>query len=61
MVEYGNFENGVTIADCDGAGRLDDKAHRSHNVGLTGHIGLQIHPGKELLIRFKDIEVRELE
>jgi hypothetical protein len=28
-------------------------------VGLKGHIGLQIHPGKELLIRFKDIQVRE--
>jgi len=26
-----------------------------------GHIGLQIHPGKGLLIRFKDIEVRESE
>ena len=53
--------NGVTVADCDGTGRLDDEAHRSHNVGLKGHIGLQIHPGKQLLIRFKDIEVRELE
>ena len=52
--------NGVTIADHDGAGRLDDEAHRSHNVGMKGHIGLQIHPGKELLIRFKDIEVRKL-
>jgi hypothetical protein len=52
--------NGVTIADYDGAGRLDDAAHRSHNVGLRGHIGLQIHPGKQLHIRFKDIEVKEL-
>ena len=40
---------------------MDDEAHRSHNVGLKGHIGLQIHPGKDLLIRFKDIEVRKLE
>jgi hypothetical protein len=53
--------NGVTVADCDGAGRLDDEAHRSHNVGLKGHIGLQIHSGKQLLIRFKDIEVRDLQ
>jgi hypothetical protein len=52
--------NGVTVADYDGAGRLDDEVHRDRNVGLKGHIGLQIHPGKELLIRFKDIEVREL-
>jgi hypothetical protein len=51
----------VTVADYDGAGRLDDEAHQSHRVGLKGHIGLQIHPGKELLIRFKDIQVRELE
>ena len=53
--------NGVTIADYDGAGRLDDEAHRKHNVGLNGHIGLQIHPGKQLRIRFKDIEIRDLE
>lgn len=52
--------NGVTIADYDGAGRLDDKAHRSHNVGMMGHVGLQIHPGGELLIRFKDIKLRML-
>lgn len=52
--------NGVTIADYDGSGRLDDPIHRKHHVGLEGHIGLQIHPGGELLIRFKDIEVREL-
>jgi len=53
--------NGVTIADYDGSGRLDDDAHRSHNVGLNGHIGLQIHSGKQLLIRFKDVELKELE
>lgn len=52
--------NGVTIADYDGAGRLNDKAHQSHNVGMKGQIGLQIHPGGELLIRFKDILVRPL-
>lgn len=52
--------NGVTIADYDGAGRLDDAAHRKHNVGMKGHIGLQIHPGGKLLIRFKDIKLRTL-
>jgi hypothetical protein len=50
----------VIVADYDGTGRLDDKAHRSHNVGMMGHIGLQIHPGGELLIRFKDIKLRTL-
>jgi len=49
--------NGVTIADYDGAGRLNDETHRSRNVGMEGHIGLQIHPGNESLIRFKDIKV----
>ena len=51
--------NGVPVADCDGAGRLDDADHRRHGVGLSGHIGLQIHPGKQLLIRFKEIELRQ--
>ena len=55
------FINGVTIADYDGAARLDDETHRARNVSMKGHIGLQIHPGNELLIRFKDIEVRELQ
>jgi len=53
--------NGVVVADYDGSGRLNDEAHRSHNVGLRGHIGLQIHSGEEFLIRFKDVEVRELD
>jgi len=39
----------------------NDEVHRKHNVGMKGHIGLQIHPGGQLLIRFKDIEGRELE
>ncbi len=52
--------NGVVVADYDGSGRLDDQTHRDRNVGMKGHIGLQIHPGKQLLIRFKDIKVREL-
>jgi hypothetical protein len=47
------------VADYDGKGRLDDEAQRSHNVGMKGHIGLQIHPGADLLIRFKEIEVRQ--
>ncbi len=53
--------NGVQVADYNGTGRLDGQAHRSRNVGMKGHLGLQIHPGKELLIRFKDLKVKELE
>jgi hypothetical protein len=52
--------NGVLVADYDGAGRLDDEAHRARNVGLKGHVGLQIHPGGQMLIRFKDIQLRQL-
>lgn len=52
--------NGVQVADYDGAGRLDDDAHRARKVGLKGHIGLQIHPGGTLRIRFKDLQLQEL-
>ncbi len=51
--------NGVQITDCDGAGILDDAIHRDRNVGIVGHIALQIHKGDQLRIRFKDIEIRE--
>jgi hypothetical protein len=51
--------NGVVRTDWDGAGVLDNAAHRRHNVGRTGHFALQLHSGDELRIRFKDIEVRE--
>jgi hypothetical protein len=53
--------NGMTIADYDGGGRLDDAVHRKRNVGLKGNIGLQIHPGGEMVIRFRDILVRSME
>lgn len=49
--------NGITVCDYDGAGTLDDDNHRRRRVGLSGHIGLQIHPGGGLFIRFKDIHL----
>ncbi|MCW5978293.1 MAG: DUF1080 domain-containing protein [Bryobacteraceae bacterium] len=52
--------NGVPIADFDGDGVLNDEAHRRHNVGLRGHIALQLHARDELLIHFKDIAVKPL-
>lgn len=52
--------NGVTVADYDGAGRLDDAAHRERNVGMKGHIALQIHPGGMMHIRFRDLRLRPL-
>ena len=51
--------NGVVRTDWDGAGVLDNAAHRRHNVGQAGHFALQLHSGDELRIRFKDIQVRE--
>ena len=53
--------NGLTITDFDGAGILDDEAHRRHDVGLKGHFALQLHMNDELLIQFKDIRVRRLD
>jgi hypothetical protein len=50
--------NGVTVSHLDGAGILDDQLHRRRNVGLRGHIGLQIHPGPQMLIRFKEIKLK---
>ena len=52
--------NGVTLMDWDGTGVLDDEVHRQRNVGLRGHLALQIHRNDALRIRFKDIRVREL-
>ncbi len=53
--------NGVLIADFDGTGVLDDSTHQKYNVGLDGHIALQIHKGDQLKIRFKDIEIKNLD
>jgi hypothetical protein len=50
--------NGTTICDYDGTGILDDENHQRHNVGMKGHIGLQIHPGKHMVIRFRDIKIK---
>ncbi len=52
--------NGVTVSDLDGAGILDDEKHQLRQVGLKGHIGLQIHPGQQMLVRFKDIRLKKL-
>ena len=52
--------NGVVRTDWDGVGVLDNAAHVKHRVGRAGHFALQLHSGDELLIRFKDIMVREL-
>ena len=52
--------NGVKITDYDGVGVLDDDVHKARNVGLSGHIALQIHTGGLLKIRYKDIYIKDL-
>ena len=52
--------NGHVITDRDFAGILDDEHHRARQVGLRGHIALQLHTKDELYIRFRNIAVREL-
>ena len=50
--------NGEVASDYDGSGVLDDPDHKTHNVGLNGHIALQLHNKSELKAKFKDIEIR---
>jgi len=52
--------NGVNIMQWDGAGVLDDENHQLYNVGMNGHIALQIHTKDKIHIRFKDIYIQEL-
>jgi hypothetical protein len=52
--------NGVTIANFDGAGILDNDAHRRLNVGLRGHIALQLHVRDELKVRYRALRIRAL-
>jgi len=52
--------NGVKVMEYDGEGVLNDDIHKGRNVGLIGHIALQIHTKDELKIRFKDIYIKEL-
>jgi hypothetical protein len=52
--------NGVTVVDYDGSGVLDDDVHKQAEVGTKGFIGLQIHANDELKLRFKDIQVMEM-
>jgi len=49
--------NGTQVMKWDGKGTLDDEVHRKRNVGMKGHIALQIHRGDRLRIRFKDIRI----
>ena len=52
--------NGVKVMEYDGTGVLDDDVHKMRNVGLLGHIALQIHTGDLLRIRYRDIYIKDL-
>jgi len=52
--------NGVAAADLKGDGILNDEAHRERNVGLRGHIALQLHAKDELFIQYRDIRLKPL-
>jgi hypothetical protein len=52
--------NGVKVMEYKGESVLNDDIHKRRNVGLNGHIALQIHTNDELKIRFKDIYIKEL-
>jgi hypothetical protein len=54
------YLNGVKVTEYDGAGVLNDDVHKGRNVGLFGHIALQIHTGDLLKIRYKDIYIKDL-
>lgn len=51
--------NGTVVTDFDGKGILDDIIHQEQNVGMSGKIALQVHGKNEILIRFKDIQLKK--
>jgi len=51
--------NGVSMSSYGGQGMLDNEDHQRHNVGIQGHIGLQIHKKNEVKVRYRNINIRE--
>lgn len=54
-----SFLNGTLVTDFDGEGILNDELHREQRVGMKGKIALQVHGKNELLIRFKDVQLKK--
>ena len=52
--------NGDKITDFKAKKILDNEVHRDHDVGKKGHICLQLHTGDELMMKYKDIFIKEL-
>jgi len=51
--------NGNRVTDFDADGVLNDESHKVRNSGEAGFFALQLHQNDALLIRFKDIYVKE--
>ncbi len=52
--------NGVVTATYDGAGILNNEAHRKLSCGMSGQIALQLHLRDELKVRYRALRVRAL-
>lgn len=55
------FVNNVEVANYDGTGVLNDEDHVTNNVSTKGHIAIQLHKHSNNFIRFKNLEIRELD
>ena len=53
--------NGNLVSDYDASGVSDDSIHRSWQSGERGCIAFQLHMNDELLIKFRDIYIKELD
>jgi hypothetical protein len=53
------FINGKRVTNFNAEGILNDGFHQEKEVGVKGNIALQLHSRDELLIRFKDLKIRE--
>lgn len=53
--------NGITVMDfVDTENVLKDSIHQKYDVGVKGFIAMQVHSGKPLDMKFKDIKIQDL-
>lgn len=58
-MEIQTIINGNPVAQYDATGILDDENHQAKGVGTKGYLAFQLHNRDELLIRFRNIFIRE--
>ena len=58
-MEIQTLVNSHLVTKFDATDILDDKYHQENQVGTKGHFALQLHSGDEILIRFRNIYIRE--